>query len=66
MKNESEPTTRASTIEPISARSRFHAPRHETTRSRALRVSLARAFPVQIAPMREALASGCVTRLTRP
>ena len=34
--------------------------------SRAVRVSLARAFPVQIAGMREALQSGCVTKLTRP
>ncbi len=65
MNHESETMPRPKTIEPISARSRL-APKHETFRSRALRVSLARAFPVQIVPMREALASGCVTKLARP
>lgn len=65
MKNESEPLTRTTTFDSISARARL-VPRLETARSRAMRVSLARAFPVQIAPMREALASGCVTKLARP
>ena len=38
----------------------------DTPNSRALRVALARAFPVRIAPMREALVSGSITKLARP
>lgn len=39
---------------------------YDTPSSRALRVALARAFPVRIAPMREALVSGSITKLARP
>lgn len=39
---------------------------HETRGSRALRVSMARAFPVRIAPLREALVNGSITKLARP
>jgi hypothetical protein len=31
-----------------------------------MRIALARAFPVRIAPMREALVSGSITKLARP
>jgi hypothetical protein len=49
-------------------RSPSHAPANgfETPSSRAMRVALARAFPVRIAPMREALVSGSITKLARP
>jgi hypothetical protein len=40
--------------------------RHETPGSRAMRVSLARAFPVRTARLREALVNGSITKLTRP
>ena len=40
--------------------------RHETPGSRAMRVSLARAFPVRTARLREALVSGSITKLARP
>lgn len=42
------------------------APISRASSSRAMRVSLARAFPVRIAPMREALVSGSITKLARP
>ena len=44
----------------------YDARGHETRGSRAMRVSLARAFPVRIAPLREALVSGSITKLARP
>ncbi len=51
-----------------SARMQAHAPVHgfDTPTSRALRIALARAFPVRIAPMREALVRGSITKLARP
>lgn len=51
-----------------SSHSPSHAPvnGYETPSSRAMRIALARAFPVRIAPMREALVSGSITKLARP
>ena len=40
--------------------------RNESPVSRAMRVSMARAFPVRTARLREALVSGSITKLTRP
>jgi len=54
-------------VEGEHARPQGHAPMHgfDTPSSRALRVVLARAFPVRIAPMREALVRGSITKLAR-
>ena len=40
--------------------------RHDTPCSRAVRVSLARAFPVRNSTLREALVNGSITKLARP
>jgi hypothetical protein len=40
--------------------------RHDTPGSRAMRAALARAFPVRISSLREALVNGSITKLARP